>query len=74
MVCDRLPYTGAGAFVTERPSPSRRTWVPIALGFVFGAVLILLVLNGGMCERYERKMERQRMQREYLDSMRRVGP
>lgn len=48
--------------------------MPVALGFVFGAVLILLVLNGGMCERYERKMERQRMQREYLDSMRKVGP
>ncbi|MBU3699994.1 MAG: hypothetical protein FGM33_08310 [Candidatus Kapabacteria bacterium] len=45
--------------------------VPIVMGLVFGAVLIMLVLNGGMCERYERKMERQRQMRDYLESQRR---
>lgn len=45
--------------------------VPLVLGAIFGAVLIALVLNGGMCERYNRKMERQRLMREYLESQRR---
>ena len=40
------------------------------LGLLFGASLIIVVLNGGQCERYERKMERQRMMREHLESMR----
>ncbi len=48
----------------------RMKWIPIILGIVFGAVLLVLVLNGGMCERYERKMQRQRMMRDQLDSMR----
>jgi hypothetical protein len=45
-------------------------WISVLLGVVFGAALILVVLNGGQCERYERKMERQKMMRDYLDSMR----
>lgn len=52
---------------TERRTPI----VPIVLGCVFGAVLIAMVLNGGMCERYNRKMERQKMMREYFESQRR---
>ncbi|MEY3385671.1 MAG: hypothetical protein RIR53_482 [Bacteroidota bacterium] len=44
---------------------------PIVMGLVFGAVLIVLVLNGGMCERYEKKMQRQRQMREYFESQRR---
>ena len=51
---------------TERRTPI----VPIVLGCVFGAVLIAMVLNGGMCERYNRKMERQRYMRQYLESQR----
>ncbi len=51
--------------------PTRqRPWISIVLGLLFGAALVIAVLNGGQCERYERKMERQRMMREYLDSMR----
>jgi hypothetical protein len=49
---------------------SRNSWIPIVLGIVFGSILIVMVLNGGMCERYERRMQRQRMMQEYLDSMR----
>lgn len=37
---------------------------------VFAALFFLLIINGGMCERYERKMERQRLMREYIDSQR----
>lgn len=48
----------------------RRQVIPIALGLGFGIVLIILVLNGGMCERYQRKMERQEMLRHYIDSVR----
>jgi len=39
---------------------------------VFAAIFFLLIINGGMCERYERKMERQRLMREYIDSQRRL--
>lgn len=48
----------------------QRTWISVLLGLLFGASLLIAVLNGGQCERYERKMERQKMMREYLDSMR----
>ncbi|HBB26037.1 MAG TPA: hypothetical protein DCZ59_07190 [Bacteroidetes bacterium] len=52
--------------------PQKKTPViPIVMGVAFGAVLLMLVLNGGMCERYNRKMERQRQMREYLESQRR---
>ena len=37
---------------------------------VFGVVLVALVVNGGMCERYNRKMQRQQLMRQYLDSIR----
>jgi hypothetical protein len=52
---------------TRKP---QRVWISVLLGVVFGAALILVVLNGGQCERYERKMARQKMMRDYLDSMR----
>lgn len=48
----------------------QRPWISVVLGLLFGASLIIAVLNGGQCERYERKMQRQQMMREYLDSMR----
>lgn len=44
--------------------------ITLALGLVFGSVLIILILNGGMCERYERRMHRQQMMQQYLDSSR----
>lgn len=57
---------------SEPEGTQRRTSViPIVLGCVFGAVLIAMVLNGGMCERYNRKMERQKMMRDYFESQRR---
>lgn len=52
----------------------QRPWISVLLGLLFGAGLLIAVLNGGQCERYERKMERQKMMREYLDSMRRQRP
>ncbi|MFN4908083.1 MAG: hypothetical protein ACK475_09010 [Bacteroidota bacterium] len=56
----------------DASAPEKKTPViPIVMGVVFGAVLLMLVLNGGMCERYNRKMERQRQMREYLESQRR---
>lgn len=56
----------------QSPKPEKKTPViPIAMGVTFGVVLMILVLNGGMCERYNRKMERQRQMREYFESQRR---
>ena len=51
----------------QRPTPK----APIIMALLFGVVLVILVLNGGMCERYNRKMERQKMMREYFESQRR---
>ncbi|MCX6139959.1 MAG: hypothetical protein NTX15_03885 [Candidatus Kapabacteria bacterium] len=48
----------------------RNEWIPIALGAVFGAVLLILVLNGGMCERYNKRMQRQQLMQDYLNSLR----
>jgi cytochrome oxidase assembly protein ShyY1 len=58
------------AFGIMTSSRKQRPWISVVLGLLFGASLIILVLNGGQCERYERKMERQRMMREHLESMR----
>ena len=56
----------------QSPTPEKKTPViPIVMGVAFGVVLMILVLNGGMCERYNRKMERQRQMREYFESQRR---
>jgi len=66
MVCSGTHYTA-----TLMTAPKKqRPWISVVLGLVFGTALIIAVLNGGQCERYERKMERQKMMREYLDSMR----
>lgn len=64
MVRDRL--SEAGGMTPER----KRQVIPVVLGLVFGVVLLILVINGGMCERYERKMQRQQMMRHYIDSVR----
>lgn len=53
-----------------QPAATKKQLIPVVLGLIFGAVLIALVLNGGMCERYNRKMERQRYMRQYLESQR----
>lgn len=56
----------------QSPTPEKKTPViPIVMGVAFGVVLMILVLNGGMCERYNRKLERQRQMREYFESQRR---
>ncbi len=41
-----------------------------AITAVFAIAMLFVVSRGGMCERYERKMERQQLMRDYLDSMR----
>jgi hypothetical protein len=56
----------------ESTTPRKKTpMIPIVMGVVFGVVLMMLVLNGGMCERYNRKMQRQHQMREYFESQRR---
>lgn len=47
-----------------------RSKITIALGLVFGTVLVIMVLNGGMCERYERRMHRQKLMQDYYNSQR----
>jgi hypothetical protein len=34
-------------------------------------VLVLLIMQGGQCARYEKKMERTKAMRDYIDSQRR---
>lgn len=53
----------------QQPRPTPKA--PIFMALLFGIVLVVLVLNGGMCERYNRKMERQKLMREYFESQRR---
>lgn len=72
MVCHRTANPECFVSESEPTGTERRTPIaPIVLGCVFGAILIGMVLNGGMCERYNRKMERQKMMREYFESQRR---
>lgn len=54
-----------------RPGEQKRKRIIITvMTALFAIALLFLVSRGGMCERYERKMERQRLMRDYLDSMR----
>lgn len=48
----------------------KRSMITLILGLVFGTILVILVLNGGMCERYNKRMQRQRLMQEYLNSQR----
>lgn len=48
----------------------RKRIIITALTAFFAIAMLVLISRGGMCERYERKMERQRLMRDYLDSMR----
>jgi hypothetical protein len=50
---------------------SRRQRMIFTLAAIFAAIFFSLIFNGGQCERYEKKMERQRLMRDYLDSQRR---
>jgi len=50
--------------------PQNRFVIPV-LTAVFLVVVMILIMNGGMCERYERRMQRQEMMRHYYDSVRR---
>lgn len=56
---------------TSAPTP-RRKHRPLltALTILFCAAFFFAILRGGMCERYERKMERMNSMRQYIDSMR----
>lgn len=54
----------------NREGVDRKSVITMVLGLVFGTVLVIMVLNGGMCERYERRMQRQKLMQEYLNSQR----
>ena len=54
----------------SKPQDDRRSTITIVLGLVFGTILVVMVLQGGMCERYERRMQRQRLMQDYLNSQR----
>ena len=57
--------------MTPIPGEQKRKRIIItAMTALFAIAMLFLVSRGGMCERYERKMERQRLMRDYLDSMR----
>lgn len=49
---------------------NKRSVITLILGLIFGLILVVMVLNGGMCERYERRMQRQKLMQEYLNSQR----
>lgn len=53
--------------MTKQRRTSNAVFVAAA---IFGIILLVLVINGGMCERYNRKMQRQQLMRQYLDSIR----
>jgi len=55
--------------MTDKRS-NKRSVITLILGLIFGSILVVMVLNGGMCERYERRMQRQKLMQEYLNSQR----
>lgn len=55
----------------SRNESDRRSMITVVLGLVFGTVVVVLVFtNGGMCERYNKRMERQKLMKEYYNSQR----
>lgn len=48
-----------------------RNVVITSLTIIFIVVMMMLIGNGGQCERYERKMLRKQLMREQIDSLRR---
>jgi hypothetical protein len=55
----------------SRPSGNRLTF-PIVGAALFAIVFFVLVLHGGMCERYEAKMRRMELRKQMLDDARRT--
>jgi|GEM_PF-486317 len=66
MVCDRLSNTGMSE---SAPKKSQRPILTV-LTILFCAAFFIAIMRGGMCERYERKMDRMNLMRQYIDSMR----
>jgi len=48
----------------------RRDRAVFTLAAVFAVIFTLLLLNSGQCERYEKKMQRQQLMKNYIDSVR----
>lgn len=55
----------------ESPQPKRTNIVPVIMAVAFAVIFFALVANGGQCERYNKKMERQEQLRKYYESLRR---
>lgn len=70
MVRNRISYAPSTGGRVNKQQDDRRSAITIVLGLVFGTILVVMVLQGGMCERYERRMQRQRLMQEYLNSQR----
>jgi len=51
------------------PKKSQRPILTV-LTILFCAAFFIAIMRGGMCERYERKMDRMNLMRQYIDSMR----
>ncbi len=66
MVCDRLSNT---AMTDPAPKRNHRPLLTL-LTILFCAAFFIAIMRGGMCERYERKMDRMNSMRHYIDSMR----
>ncbi|CAN5452075.1 hypothetical protein BH10BAC6_BH10BAC6_16200 [soil metagenome] len=66
MVCNRLSNAGMSV---SAPKKSHRP-ILTALTILFCAAFFIAIMRGGMCERYERKMDRMNSMRQYIDSMR----
>lgn len=55
----------------NEPTPKRNIRpIVTTLTVLFCAAVFLSMMRGGMCERYERKMNRMDNMRHYIDSMR----
>lgn len=70
MVRHRISDSPSQGISMTKQQLDRRSKITIALGLVFGTVLVIMVLNGGMCERYERRMQRQKLMQDYYNSQR----
>lgn len=55
--------------MTNSRKPTSQQIIPLMVA-LFAVILLLLVVNGGMCERYSAKMHRRDLQKHYIDSMR----
>lgn len=66
----RIPDSSEDERVPDPREGKRKRIIITIMTVAFCAALLFLISRGGMCERYERKMERQRLMRDYIDSMR----